>query len=334
MTLPLTFVTIMFDETMSMYSRRREAVDAYNRQVDALNESGTNQDIRVSLFPIRERAYPCRFRHALGGHLPHLEYVQYNPNAGRTAIVDGTIAALSDSEEMMRNYPDASFLLVLITDGEENQAWDKRRLGLRIEELQNTDRWTFAFSVPRGKGKECVRQFGVLPGNILEWETGTVEGFERMSQAQSQATTGYFNLRSTGARSSKAYYQTNITPEISKAIEKEVPRAYVGKFKEFTVLTDKPIKDFFRENKIPFSTGRLYYELLKPETVQPSKELVLQDRTDPTQFFHGRHARELLNLPTYANIEVHPGVHGKWRIFVQSTSNNRKLIGGSGVLIK
>lgn len=49
--------------------------------------------------------------------------------------------------------------------------------------------------------------------------------------------------------------------------------------------------------------------------------------------YGGSDARDMLNLPPYA-VKVKPGSFGEWRIFVQSTSVNRKLIAGTTVFVE
>jgi hypothetical protein len=48
--------------------------------------------------------------------------------------------------------------------------------------------------------------------------------------------------------------------------------------------------------------------------------------------YSGSDARTLIGLPTSGNARLHPGNHGNYDIFIQSTSINRKLVGGTGVL--
>ena len=84
--------------------------------------------------------------------------------------------------------------------------------------------------------------------------------------------------------------------------------------------------------KKPYVTGSVFYELLKKEEVNAKKEIVIVNKTDGKKY-SGQNARDLLGLP-YQAINVAPGDFGEWRIFVQSTSVNRKIPQGTNVLIK
>uniref|UniRef100_UPI0005B39F8D hypothetical protein n=1 Tax=Anaplasma marginale TaxID=770 RepID=UPI0005B39F8D len=67
------------------------------------------------------------------------------------------------------------------------------------------------------------------------------------------------------------------------------------------------------------------------ETIQAKKEIILMERSSG-DLFAGDAVRELLNLPKDENVRIKPTNLEKYVIFVQSTSYNRKLIGGTRFL--
>lgn len=108
-----------------------------------------------------------------------------------------------------------------------------------------------------------------------------------------------------------------------------VPRS---RFQVLVVDEDTPIKDFVNEHGLTFKTGRGFYEFTKSVTIQPYKEVIVQDK-DNGEFFSGDAARKLLGIPVGGgNAKVRPQYLDKWRGFIQSTSNNRKLIGDTRFL--
>ena len=109
-----------------------------------------------------------------------------------------------------------------------------------------------------------------------------------------------------------------------------------GRFQTMEVEDDCAIKTFVEDNGIHFIKGHAFYELTKAETVQQYKEVILQDRKTG-EMFNGAQVREYLGLkPQIAAGGVHEKLYSKdakdFRIFVQSTSVNRKLIGGTVML--
>jgi hypothetical protein len=99
-----------------------------------------------------------------------------------------------------------------------------------------------------------------------------------------------------------------------------------GRFQVLEVDKDCPIKDFVQENGLTFKTGRGFYEFTKTETIQGYKEIILMERASG-DFFEGEKARELLGLPIGETARIRPSALEKYAVFVQSTSNNRKLMG-------
>lgn len=110
------------------------------------------------------------------------------------------------------------------------------------------------------------------------------------------------------------------------------PEVVRGHFRRFSVSRTMNVKDFCALNKLFFERGKLYYELVKPVLVQGTKTIILMDRTTG-KLYTGRWAREMLGLPTYDRDVKLNAVHlSRYHVFIQSTSNNRKLLAGQQVL--
>lgn len=109
-----------------------------------------------------------------------------------------------------------------------------------------------------------------------------------------------------------------------------------GRFQVMTVDENCDIKGFVTKNGIEFKKGRGFYELTKAETVQQYKEVIMQDR-ETGEMFNGSQVREKLHLQPQSerggvNERLHAADAKEFRIFVQSTSVNRKLIAGTTFL--
>ena len=109
-----------------------------------------------------------------------------------------------------------------------------------------------------------------------------------------------------------------------------------GRFQTMDVDADTPIKEFIDYNGIIFQRGRGFYELSKSEKVQQYKEIILEDRKTG-EMFTGAQVREYLGLQPQIKsggvTERLNSHHTKdYRVYVQSTSINRKLIAGTRLL--
>lgn len=105
-----------------------------------------------------------------------------------------------------------------------------------------------------------------------------------------------------------------------------------GRFQQIEVDYDLPIKDVVSANGLMFKTGRGFYQFTKRETIQAKKEVVILDK-ETGDMYQGAAAREVLGLPVGESVDISPTFdREKYTVFVQSTSNNRKLIGGTTFL--
>lgn len=146
-------------------------------------------------------------------------------------------------------------------------------------------------------------------------------------------------------------YETEVTTEkrmtrslsaiFDKVLKRDATGTYASvdaratnpaRFQRILVPSDRAIKEFVQDHGLVFKVGRGFYEFTKRETIQASKEVVILDRTTG-DMFEGDAAREVLGLPAGASIKLNPREAGfdteKYTVFVQSTSANRKLIGGT-----
>ncbi|KAH7703066.1 von Willebrand factor type A [Aphelenchoides avenae] len=103
-----------------------------------------------------------------------------------------------------------------------------------------------------------------------------------------------------------------------------------GRFQVLDVDHDVSIKNFVEAQGVVFKKGRGFYEFTKTEMVQSYKEIILMDK-NTGDMFEGAYARTLLGLPTNANAKISPE-NLDYVVFIQSTSYNRKLVGGTRFL--
>lgn len=141
----------------------------------------------------------------------------------------------------------------------------------------------------------------------------------------------------TMARNVKAITGEEIIVEAAESIQAEgVIAVPEGRFQIIEVPTDVTIKDFVIANGIKFKKGRAFYELTKAEDVQQYKEVILEDKKS-RDLYTGAQVRKYLKLPPQVEKggitgKVYADKKREYSVFVQSTSVNRKLIGGTRIL--
>jgi len=105
-----------------------------------------------------------------------------------------------------------------------------------------------------------------------------------------------------------------------------------GRFQGLSVDDDCRIDEFVSKNGLTFKKGKGFYEFTKAVDIQDYKEVVLMDR-ETGDMFTGEKARDIMGIPVGENARCRPESYGsKYIAFIQSTSMNRKLIGGTKFL--
>lgn len=331
------YVAIIKDHSVSINSYRltEACKNDYNMNVATLKELARTNNIRTLLTVIECGAEyaPGLVRVAVENFPIEQVYSTHNyvARGGATPLFDSVGKAIEILEKQPRD-DDTAFLIAAITDGENNMMnyWNASKLSRKIQELQNTDKWTFTFRVPRGYKNPLVK-LGVPEDNILEWEQ-TSQGSEKATHETVQAYTNYYSTRSTGKTSTQKFF-TNIAN-----VSKETIKATLRNISHEVVITrvhdgveGQAIKTYIERKHGPYVSGAAFYQLVKPEKIQDHKLIVIRDRISG-EVYAGHAARDLLGMTKMGEIKVVPGNHGNYDIFVQSKSVNRILPVGTYVL--
>lgn len=252
--------------------------------------------------------------------------VKLKCDEGGTALMD----AIGHAYTMLNARNPEAGLVQVITDGGENcsRSWNPTTLGDALRKAMTKGNFTLAVTGPPQAGQLLVK-CGLPDDNFRPWDGRTEESFAQTVHATGQAVQSYSRARSTGQTLSKSYY---VDP--SKLVTSAV-RGYMQQVTPTEVQTvpkrmaGRAIADAFAK----FEKGHHYYQLVKPEYIQGDKELVVHIKDKNEYRLGSRSARQLLGLPEDGKIRVNPGPQStQYDIFVQSSSNNRKLVEGQKLL--
>lgn len=303
----------VFDKTLSEFQQMSES------------DSSTKQQINLSLYKfasdIDRTLYNKNIKYAN-------EEINFHAS-GMTMFRDCIIKAIDDHKHIKSTETeDHSFLLYAITDGEDNRSKNNvSTLAKHINALD--DSWTVAALVPDVSSMHQCKKSGIPSGNIQIWDTRSNKGFEEVGQTIASSYASYSTMRSTGTRSSSNLFQVNTDQLTSKTISSEL-KEIDGML--FNATGDVVIKEFVeRCTGKSYVKGKAYYELSKTETIQSNKEIVIISNKDGKRY-GGQNARDLIGLPDYA-VKVKAGQFGDWKVYVQSTSVNRKIKDGTSIFV-
>lgn len=333
-------VIFMIDASGSMSHLRKDVVKNYNEQLRTVkaNAMRTGQRTIVSTYTFNYNSH--RIVHPSAAEwVPEISEYQYSPGGG-TALFDAINTAVRDFQDQPNSSSkDTSLLLIVITDGEENSSriCGNECLKSLISTTTATDRYTYTFLTP-ASGRHTLENFGIAPGNIQTWEA-TPEGYRTATQRANKGISSYYGARAMGLTSTQSFYTPDLTNVSAAAMKRKLDDASQD-FLRLAVPADGRIDTFVPQTTgNPYVTGSGFYQLTKSEKIQDYKGLVIQDTRD-NKLYSGitnredlKEVRAMLGLPADTTITVRPAKHPTYNIFVQSGSRNRKLIGGTTLLL-
>lgn len=325
----INHIAFIVDESGSMSRHRDSTVKVFDGEIAHLAEQSTKlkQETRVSVY-LFNNGVECLIFDMDVMRLPSLKSL-YHP-CGGTALIDATIQGIHDLQKTAQMYADHAFLTYVLTDGEENASINRpTALKSLISSLE--ENWTTAVFVPDQRGVSEAAHCGFPTDNITTWDVSSAKGLENVGSTIRTATARFMSGRAQGIRGTKTLFVdvANISKtEVKAALDKLPSTDYIL----VPVNRDATIRDFVEKNtKQPYRKGQAFYELTKKETVQGYKGIALQEK-NTSNVYVGDAARSLLGLPN-SDTNVKPDGSGRFNIFVESTSHNRKLIGGTKCLI-
>lgn len=331
-------IAFVIDRSGSMQGILKDAVDAYNENLRVLKEQAakTGQSVTVSLYIFDDEVECLYFDRSIDslGELPYNELSARN----MTALFDAAGEGIDDLRALKcGTRDDVAYLVNVITDGEENRSkrfHDGKNFDKLAYDVQKTDMWTLTFLVPKGGKKTLVDKFGVPDGNVMEWSQ-TAAGIKEYAAAQKRGLEHFFSERAAGKKSTKSFFTTDLSNVSVKEVKRTLDTMSDAKVFHVTAREhDMEIRDFIKKKTArAYVKGTAFYELSKTEKkVQDYKDVLIMEEGKDT-IYGGDAARQLLGLPD-SDTKIVPGDHGRFRIFIQSTSVNRKVKQGTSVIYR
>lgn len=324
----INHIALVLDASGSMWPMTSDLIKVADEQIKHLAKRSVelDQETRVTVYVFNDTVR-CVFYDKDVLRLPSIKDV-YAPG-GNTALIDASIKAIEDLQKTPELYGDHSFLVYVLTDGEENMsARPKSVLASLINGL--ADNWTVACFVPNAAGKRCAESYAFPSDNVKIWETSS-EGMKDVGRTITATTETYMTGRSVGTRGYKNLFSMNTVNKVD--VKQKLTRLHPGQYR--TVEVKEPVKIAPLVEKTTgraYRMGEAYYQLSKPEKLQENKSVVLIDKKTREAYTGHDAVRSLLGLPNY-EVKVAPMSHPDFEIFVQSRSVNRNLVPGTFMLL-
>jgi len=191
----------------------------------------------------------------------------------------------------------------------------------------------------RQYNKECLEKFETeLQGrsggmnSSLRMMFDTMLGRKTREQVAAEMRPASFRERYRATATSTS--TRRVIDDSTPVSESDLRPCEPTRFQVLNVERDSGIKEFCDTMGISFQRGRGFYEFTKPEIIQNGKEIVLMDK-ETGNLYEGDVARRIAGISRNddkARLKPGTGAVTKYRVFIQSTSVTRILIGGQGFL--
>lgn len=328
----INHIVLVLDASSSMSYVQDQLIKVADNQIQYLarRSKELDQETRITVYTFNTVGYST----------PRIECLVYDKDVlrvpsistlykadGMTPLIDATLLALSDLAMTPEKYGEHSFLVYVLTDGEEN-ASKARPAELTAKLNSLPDHWTLAAFVPNQVSVHEAKRFGFPKDNIAVWDATSSAGVQEAGERIRQTTENFMQARATGVRGSRNLF-TMAKPSLNQ-VAKTLGALHFGQFRLLDV-TEVGRIDEFVESRLhrPYKLGEAYYQLSKTETIQPQKEIAIVSKAGA---FVGPEARQLLGIPN-EHVKVAPANFPDYEIYIQSTSTNRKLMPNTKLLI-
>lgn len=321
----INHVVLVLDCSYSMNSRKRDVIQVADNEIQYLAKRSQElgQETRVSVY-VFDDDVDCLVYDTDVLRLPSI--VNLYEIGGNTALVDATMIAIEELSQTATLHGDHSFLIYVITDGQENASrqYAGPHLSQRINSID--ENWTLACFVPDQISKRDAVQFGFQKDNVAIWDTSSVRGMDEVGTTVRTATESWMTGRSTGIRGTRTLFSTGA--EAVNAQTVSAAQLIPLQKKQYAMLPVRELKQtrpFLLDQGYQYVNGTVHYLLMKTENIQAQKDLlVVEKRTN--KVFAGPGARDLVGLPQGMSVKVKPDFNPEYDIYVQSTAPNRNLI--------
>lgn len=268
----------------------------------------------------------------------------YDPQYyGMTALIDATMLAAGDvTTEISQKYGDHAVWVAVITDGKENHSRKFRSPALRVRITGGPENETFTCFVPDQTGVFEAKTHGFPADNIAIWDVNSTEGVERMGEALRDASDAYMAGRAQGIRgyNEKSGYSgsglfrvRNFTAD--EVVSKLTPLplgSYVVLSVPGSPRDSVELRPFIQGHGLTWVKGENFYQPTKAVKLQDYKRVIIEYQG---LYYTGTgdEARQLLGLPDH-DVTVNPGHKQGMTVFFESDSVNRKLFGGTRLVVR
>jgi len=191
---PMTYIAIVLDSSASMHKIANEIIGGFNSQLELFKEKSKETPVKLSVVTFDTNVRPVMWDKEPNSVLKLSENT-YVPT-GMTALCDAVGDVISHYSTIAEDDKEAAFLIVIMSDGEENasQRYTTTRIKELITKYTDTTMWTFTYLGANQNMWEISETFGIAKGNTMAF-SATKAGVNEAYTNQNSAFDGYLTSR-------------------------------------------------------------------------------------------------------------------------------------------
>lgn len=211
-----TYIALVVDRSGSMNSIRKEAYEAINEQIAQIKANAHLTGDTYVTYVQFDGTVETVFDKRPVSELEAITWDQYNPR-GSTAIRDAVGHTVSVLKSGVEETDDTGYLVVLISDGEENASKEYSPAAIKtlMDALRETKKWTFSYMLS-GRTVEQMQDFGrsfAVPTANMATFTADSAGMKSASLRVANSIGMYSMKRSAGETFDSEFYTPTTTTD-------------------------------------------------------------------------------------------------------------------------
>lgn len=208
---PNNFIGFVVDHSGSMSSVKENARTDFNEKLAQIKKDSYDMNNYVTIVEFDGRPKMVCENEDINNISELDEYWI----GGTTALYDAINKAIIAIESKMPKDGNNAAIVTIITDGYENASVEfngnagRVAIKKRIQELQETDRWTFVFmGADQDVLETAVKDLGIYAVNTMSYDNDS-KGIANASATYSMSYENYANTRRMGATASKKFFSND-----------------------------------------------------------------------------------------------------------------------------
>jgi Mg-chelatase subunit ChlD len=213
-----TYIGIVLDESGSMSSCATQAISGVNEQIQTIKKTaeGHEEDTYITFVKFSDNPDTLLANKPISV-LKEIDKAKYRPK-GSTALYDAVASAIDTMRDSADPRDDNAFLLVIVSDGEENNShkYNAESIASRIKDLQSTGKWTITY-MGQIQDLSQAKKMGIAERNISIF-VNTASGMDEATRTINKSYGNY--LKSRYSADAGANFSMNDFYDDDKVVDK------------------------------------------------------------------------------------------------------------------